>query len=428
MADSLLIKNALVVPTGGGAAPFVGWVSVQGDLIDEVAPGAPPQRAFARVIDAGGGPLIPGLINTHAHSHSSLTRGTAERLPLEAWLEIIYREARRLDDDIAYCAALVTFAESLLSGTTTIMDMCINPEAAARAADTIGIRAIIAPYVGDRLDFAPTLARTEALIERYNGKGGRVGVWIGLHESETCSDAQIRDGVKLAERHGVGLHTHCSETQASLALTRRRTGRSQVGHLDNLGALGPQTLLAHCVWLSDEDRAILVKRGTHIAHCPHSNLKLGSGIAPIPKYRADGINVSLASDGAKSNNALDQFDAMKFASLLPKGVNLDPDVLPPGDVLDMATWHGAQALGLKTGRIAPGYKADLTLLRGNVVRLQPVLPQTILTNLVHAARGGDVDTVVVDGRIVVEKGRLAALDEAELAIRARDTALRLMAN
>lgn len=425
---SLLIKNALIIPPGPDAKPFSGWVSVERDLIDDVGPGTPPPTRFDRVVDAGGGPLLPGLVNTHAHSHSSLTRGTAEGLPLETWLDIIYREARRFDDEIAYCAALVTFAESLLSGTTTIMDMCINPEAAARAADTIGIRAVIAPYVGDRLDFAPSLARTEALIEQYNGSSQRVGVWVGLHESETCSDDQIRRGVKLAERHGVGLHTHCSETQASVALTRRRTGRSQVGHLDHLGVLGPRTLLAHCVWLSDEDRALLTKRGVHVAHCPHSNLKLGSGIAPIVKYRADGINVTLGSDGAKANNALDQFDAMKFASLLPKGMNLDPDLLSPRDVIDMATGRGAEALDLKTGKIAPGYKADLIVLRSNTVRLQPLLPEVILTNLVHAARGGDVDTVIVDGRLVVDRGRLLALDEGELAERARETALKLMAS
>jgi 5-methylthioadenosine/S-adenosylhomocysteine deaminase len=428
MTESILITDALIVAQGTGAPPFHGWVAVRDHKIAAVEAGAPPARdGFDRVIAADGGVLIPGLINTHAHSHSTLTRGSAEGLPLEEWLPVIIGEMRRLTDAQTYCAALTTYAEALLSGTTCIVDMCLKPAVAARAAEALGIRVVIVPYVADAMPIAPTLADNQALLERYGKAAGPVQVWVGLHELGTCSDAQVRGAVALAQRYGVGLHTHCSETRAAEAATHERTGRSQVAHLDHLGALGSKTLLAHGVWLNDADQAVVAERGTWIAHCPQSNLKLGSGIAPIPAYRARGIKVALGTDGAKANNRLDQFDTMKFASLLPKGIGCDATALLPGEVLDMATCDGAAALGLEAGRIAPGCVADLVLLRGDRVHLQPVLPDTIVTNLVHAARGGDVDTVLVDGKLVVGGGRLVAMDEAELARQARDAAAALLA-
>ncbi len=425
---SILIKNALIVTSRAHAAPFFGWLSIKDTLIDKVAAGtAPEDKSFDRVIDAKGAPLMPGLINTHAHSHSTITRGTAEGLELDEWLQRIYKEMAGLSEEFAYRGALATYGESLLSGTTSIMDMCVNPEAAARAAEKLGIRLKLAPYCGDRLPFAPTLARNEELVKRFNTKDSRITVLIGMHESETCSDEQFKAAVKLAERLDVGLHTHCAETTASEDATRKRTGRGQLAHLDSFGFLGPRTVLAHCVWLSEPDQELALKRGIHIAHCPQSNLKIGSGIAPIPKYRAGGLNVSLATDGAKANNCLDQFDTMKFASLLPKGLQLNPAVLHPSEVIEMATENGGKALGLKTGKLEPGYKADLVLLRNDRIRLQPIVPETILTNIVHSARGPDVDTVLVDGVVVVEGSRLVAMDEAEISALTREAADALMA-
>jgi len=428
MPDSVLITDALIVAQGAGASPFYGWVAVRDGRVAAVEAGPPPAPdRFDRVIPAAGFVLMPGLVNAHAHSHSTLTRGSAEGLPLEEWLPVIIGEMRRLTDEQAYCAALMTYAEALLSGTTCIVDMCLRPAVAARAAEALGTRVVIVPYVADAMAIAPTLAQNQDLIERYGNGSSPIQVWVGLHELGTCSDAQVRAAVALAQRYEVGLHIHCSETLAAEAATRQRTGRSQIAHLDHLGALGPKTLLAHCVWLADTDQDLLAQRGGHVAHCPQSNLKLGSGIAPIPKYRAQGINVALGTDGAKANNRLDQFDTMKFASLLPKGLARDATALPADHVLDMATRCGAAALSLEIGRIAPGCRADLTLLRGDRVHLQPVLPQTVVTNLVHAARGGDVDTVLVDGKIVVEGGRLVAMAEAEIARQALDAAKTLLA-
>lgn len=402
----LLVRDALVV----AEAPFHGWVAVEGERIRDMGPGEPPAGGYEKVVDARGGALLPGLVNTHAHSHSSLTRGSAEGMSLEPWIAAIVREQRQLTREQAYVGALATYAEALLSGTTAVLDMCLIPEAALRAAAEIGIRAVIAPYVADSMPFAPTLKQTETLLSQGN-------VWVGLHDLESCSDAQIREGVALARERGVGVHLHCAESRFSTERTSARTGRTPIEHLDHLGVFEARTHLAHCVWASDSDAALLARRGASVAHCPHANLKLGSGIAPVPALRGQGVRVALATDGAKANNRLDMFDVMKFASLLPKGVARDPAVLPAADVLAMATREGAGVLGLEAGCIAPGRLADLVLLAADRFHLQPAEPDTIVTNLVHAARGGDVDMVMVGGRVVVEGARLQTLDQEALLAR-----------
>ena len=265
------------------------------------------------------------------------------------------------------------------------------------------------------------------LIKENNGKLNRVQFWVGLAGLNTSTLAQVEHAVALARQYGVGFHTHCSESKTEIERSRQETGRTPTARLHALNALNAKTLLAHCVWLSEEDRDLIASHGVHIAHCPQSNLKLGSGLAPIRDFLAGGINVTLGSDGAKANNRLDGFDAMKFASLLQKGWLHDPAVLTSREVFAMATSNCAPLLGLNVGMIAPGAKADLVLLRADALNLQPVLPETVLANLVHAARGGDVDTVIVDGRIVVENGRLIALDQSELAAHARQTAKELLA-
>ena len=413
-----LIRDALLVPgTPGPARPFAGWLLVQGNRIAALGPGDPPGERVDRVIDGRERALIPGLVNAHAHSHSSLTRGSAEGLPLEGWLRVIEAEQARLTEEQAHVAALATYCEALLSGTTLILDMCLFPGAAVRAAREVGIRAVVVPYVADTKPFTPTLAITERLLVEGLSDGERVQVWVGLHDLESCSDDQVRAGAELAARHGVGLHLHCAETRASAARTVARTGRRPVAHLAQLGALTPRTLLAHCVWLEEDERRALGAAGAHVAHCPHANLKLGSGIAPVPELLAAGANVALGTDGAKANNTLDMFEVMKLASLLHKGTHLDPAILPPSQVLAMATRHGARALGVPAGGLAPGMLADLILVRLDRFHLQPAAPDAIVTNLVHAARGSDVDLVMVDGRILMEGGAVRAVDAG--AVRAR---------
>ncbi len=423
-AQSLVFRDVLVVPPAG-AAPFEGWVAVEDTTIAAVGRGVPELSADQRVIQGDGAALLPGFVNTHAHSHSSLTRGSAEGLPLERWLAVIEKEQARLTDEQAYIAALATYAEALLSGTTAIVDMCLRPEPAMAAAREIGIRAVIVPYVADTKPFAPSLRDNARLIETAE-RDERVQLWVGVHDLESCSDDCIRAAGELARKHHTGLHLHCSETRSSVDRTVSRVGRTPVAQLRALAALSERTLLAHCVWLSEEDRTLIAAAGAHVAHCPHANLKLGSGIAPVPDLCRRGVNVTLATDGAKANNRLDMLDVMKFASLLHKGITGDPTVLPPSRVLNMATAGGATALGIAAGAIAPGRKADLVLLRLDGFHLQPCVPETLLTNLVHAARGSDVSLVMVDGRIVVEAGGLAEGRWADLLQRVRPVARELL--
>jgi 5-methylthioadenosine/S-adenosylhomocysteine deaminase len=402
-----LIRDALIVSTDNDR-PFYGWVEIVDGVIAGIGTGNAPAGAD-ETIDGSDCALLPGFVNTHAHSHSSLTRGSAEGVELDQWLTIIEREQSRLTAEQARAGALTTYAEALLSGTTTMVDMCLQPEAAFTAARDIGIRAVIAPYVADTKSFTPTLSETATLLEMKAKFDDRVRVWVGLHDLESCSDDQIVEGVALARRHGVGIHLHCSETSYQIDRTRKRTGRTPVAQLAHLGALGPKTLLAHCVWADDADREILESNGVSVAHCPHANLKLGSGIAAVADMLQRGVNVTTATDGAKANNRLDLFDVMKFTSLLQKGMLRDPAALPPRQVLEMATARGGRALHAPIGTIKTGLAADLILMRLDRLHLQPSVPDTIMTNLVHAARGSDVDMTMVAGKTLVRGGQLVAM-------------------
>jgi 5-methylthioadenosine/S-adenosylhomocysteine deaminase len=402
-----LIRDALIV-SPDDPKPFYGWVEVVDGSIGAVGTAGAPAGCDL-TIDGTACALLPGLVNTHAHSHSSLTRGSAEGVALYEWIGIIEREQGRLTAGQARAAALATYAEALLSGTTTMVDMCLQPAAAFAAASDIGIRAVIAPYVASTKPFAPTLADTAALLDEAARRDGRVRVWVGLHDLESCGYPQITEGVALARRWDVGIHLHCLETASQIERTRKRCGRTPVAQLAHLGALGPKTLLAHCVWADEADRDILTQHGASVAHCPHANLKLGSGIAPVADMLARGLNVTTATDGAKANNRLDLFDVMKFASLLQKGFLRDPAALPPREVLAMATLRGGRALGAPVGAIRKGMAADLILVRLDRLHLQPSVPDTVVTNMVHAARGSDVSMTMVAGKVLVRDDELVAM-------------------
>jgi 5-methylthioadenosine/S-adenosylhomocysteine deaminase len=402
-----LIRDALIVSTDNNQ-PFYGWVEIVDGVIAGIGAEKAPTGAD-ETIDGSDCALLPGFVNTHAHSHSSLTRGSAEGVELDQWLAVIEREQSRLTAEQARAGALATYAEALLSGTTTIVDMCLQPQAAFTAARDIGIRAVIAPYVADTKPFTPSLSETAALLDKAAQLDDRVRIWVGLHDLESCSDGQVVEAVALARRHSVGIHLHCSETSYQIERTRKRTGRTPVAQLAHLGALGAMTLLAHCVWADESDRVILSSKGVSVAHCPHANLKLGSGVAPVADMLQRGINVTTATDGAKANNRLDLFDVMKFTSLLQKGALRDPAALPPRQVLDMATAGGGRALHSPIGAIRTGMAADLILVRLDRLHLQPSVPDTVMTNLVHAARGSDVNMTMVAGKVLVRDGQLVAM-------------------
>ncbi len=413
----ILIKNAWLISNAARHPhPFRGWLTVQGNHIAALGEGDnPATEGVDEIMDGEGCALLPGLCNLHAHSHSSLTRGSAEGLSLQNWLQRIEREQTYLTEEQAYIGALGTYAEALLSGTTCLVDMCLFPEAAVQAAQKIGIRATIVPYIADTKPFTPTLERVEDLIsEKGKVNSERIKVWCGLHDLESCSDDQIRQVVRLAEAYRVGIHMHCAETIMMVDKTLARTSKRPVFQLEALGVLGPTTLLAHCVWVNAEERLLLAKTNTNVTHCPHANLKLGSGVAPVPEMLASGVKVGLGTDGAKANNRLDMFDVMKFASLIHRGTHLDATLLPSENVFSMASRVGYQVLGWQGGTLEPGNLADLTMVQLSSFHLQPATPDTIVANLVYAARGSDVTMVMANGSLLVKNGRITTVDNEAL--------------
>ncbi len=366
--------------------------------------------------------LMPGLVN--AHSHSGLLRGTAEGLPVWDWLRMFIDPMHSvLRAEEAEAASFLCYAESVLSDTTTVVDMWRYMQGSGRAAEIIGNRTVMVPYVGEHpdYDYFDHLDDTERLLETWHGRAdGRVEVWVGLEHAFYATEPAHHRAIALAQKFKTGFHTHSNEAEVELREMQRRYGRRSISALEMLGLLeAPRTLLAHCVWLDDAEIELLAKRGVAVAHNPTSNMKLASGAAPVEKLRRAGVPVGIGTDGEKENNNLDMFEEMKFTSLLAKFANFDAAALPAWDVLRMATIEGARAIGKDSdiGSLEVGKKADLIAVRTDTPRLTPLfggVDGNLHHNLVHAVRGSDVDLVMVDGRVLVEGGQLKSAQMADL--------------
>lgn len=401
-----------------------GAVAIEDDRIAAVGPaaellaqypGVPVRRLADRL-------LMPGLVN--AHLHSGLLRGTAEGLPVWDWLRMFIDPMHRvLRPEEAEAASFLCYAEAVLSGTTTVVDMWRYMQGSARAAQAIGNRTVMVPYVGEHpdYDYFDHLDDTERLLETWHGKaGGRVEVWVGLEHAFYATEPAHRRAIALAQKYSTGFHTHSNEAEVELREMQRRYGCRSIPALEKLGLLdAPRTLLAHCVWLDDSEIELMARRGVAVAHNPTSNMKLASGAAPVEKLRRAGVAVGIGTDGEKENNNLDMFEEMKFTSLLAKFASLDAAALPAWDVLRMATIEGARTIGKENeiGSLEAGKKADLIAVRTDTPRLTPLfggVDGNLHHNLVHAVRGGDVDLTMVDGTILVEDGQLKTAQMAEL--------------
>lgn len=407
----VIVGGAVLVGTDGCIVE-VG----EGTVLAARYPAAPVRRLHNRL-------LMPGLIN--CHSHSGLLRGTAEGLPVWDWLQQFIDPMHRvLTAEEAEAASWLCYAESLLGGTTTVVDMWRYMDGSARAADALGIRAVLVPYVAEHPDhdYFETLDSNERTLRHWHGKAeGRVQVWVGLEHMFYATPPAWQRAVAMARDYNTGLHTHSNESRFDVEETARRYQCRPVQALQRFGLLdAPKVLLAHGVWLDDAEIQLLAQRKVGIAHNPVSNMKLASGAAPVLKLRAAGVAVGLGSDGEKENNNLDLFEEMKVASLLAKVTALDASALDAWSVLDMATLDGARALGMDhlIGSLAPGKAADLIAVATNTPRMTPLLGSgphlNLHHNLVHAVRGGDVSLTMVAGRIVVEDGRLLSADLQEL--------------
>lgn len=408
--ESILIHGAQVLDAAG---PRRGSVLIDGNTIEEVSDTLSPGDADT-VIDGHGKLIIPGLVNTHTHLSMTLFRGMADDLPLDRWLnDHIWPAEAHLNGEYCHAGALLGCVEMIRSGTTTFNDMYFYMDDVARAVDEAGLRCVLSHGMidlGDDDKRRAEIRESLRIIRECHGMaGGRIKVALGPHSPYTCSEELLRETARLAAEHGVGIHIHVSETENEVREVLEAHGMSPVEYLDAAGVLGPETVAAHCVWLKENEMEILSERMVKVSHNPSSNMKLASGISPLPELMGRGVKVSIGTDGAASNNNLDMFEEMKTASLLQKVSLHDPTALPAMDVFRMATVNGAEALGFNSGLIEEGRLADIVVLNTRRPHLTPW--RNPASHLVYSASGADVDTVICDGRILLLEGELKVLDE-----------------
>lgn len=418
----LIIENAIVVTADadnrviekGGVTVSNGRIA---HVLDQSALEAMKDRA-ARVFDGSGHILMPGLINTHCHAGDSLFRGLVENLPLEAWLQTVWKaEAAILDPDTTRLGSVVGFAEQLLSGVTTVMDMFWYPRETVEAARMVGLRVATGGIFFDPPGMDKKTAETrpndaERFIAEF-AEADDVFVATMPHGAYTVSPENLRLAKDIAEAHGALYHVHAAETRAEQADVQNRYGRSVIRHLDHLGLLDERTVLAHCVHLDDEEIDILARTGASAVHNPVSNLKLGSGIARVPDMLDAGVRVTLGTDGAISGNDLDMWLALRLAAMLHKGAAMDAEAVTTAQALAMATRDGAAALqaGDRIGTLEPGKFADMVLV--DVQRAHAVPLFEPVTHLVYSTNKSDIAHVFLAGEQVVRDGQLTRLDLAD---------------
>ena len=418
---------------------FDGDVSIRGGLIQRVAPSI--DGRFDRVIDARGAYLLPGFIQTHIHLCQTLFRGYADDMPLLEWLRRrVWPMEAAHDPSTLRASTLLAASELLLSGTTSVLSMetVHDTDAVFEALAGTGLRATVGKCMMDAADDAvpprlregteASVRESAALKSRWHGAAnGRLRAAFAPRFAVSCSRTLLEAVADLSAREDALVHTHAAENRDEVEIVRRISGgRSNMEYLADTGLATERLCAAHCVWVDDAEQALVAERGVKVLHCPGSNLKLGSGIAPVAEMRALGVSVSLGADGAACNNRLDMFDEMRLAATL-QAIRRGPGALTARDALWMATREGARALGLsdELGAIAPGRRADLIL----VDRDRPHLATAPdpWAAVVYSARGSDVRLVMVDGEVLVQDFALTRLDRSEVEATALDAARNLAA-
>lgn len=418
-----IIRGDFVVPMeGDGEVIADGAVAVRGAKIAAVGPYEEISSNYSSqsVVDGSGRVILPGFVNTHTHAAMVFMRGMADDLPLKVWLEehVWPAENRWLGEEYINDAVELAVGEMLKAGITTFNDMYFFEYVAAEVAKRMGARAMLGAGI---IDF-PTkttqgaddcLAKAERFIEKWKDDE-LVYPAVAPHAVYSCGPDTLRKSKALAEKHGVHIHTHASETEWEVEEVRKKYGKTPVAFLEEQGFLGENVLAAHCVWVTDEEIETLARRRVGVSHCVESNLKLASGIAPVAKMLRAGVRVGLGTDGAASNNDLNIMSEMATAAKLHKAVSGDPTALKAREALLMATKWGAEAIGMGSliGSLRAGKAADIITVDMRKLHLSP--RYNVFSHLVYAARASDIDTVVVNGRIVVSGGRLLSSDEDEI--------------
>lgn len=422
MSERKLIYNAHII-TMNGQLDIIqkGYIRIEDGIIQEIKAGQPTSRD-AEMTDAGGMFVMPGFINTHTHLPMTMLRGYADDLPLHEWLteHIFPAEARMVTAENVRIATRLALIEMIKSGTTCFNDMYFFEDIIAEETKKAGIRGVVGESV---IDF-PTasfntvdegLALCEKLIRKWQGDP-IIHPAVCVHAPYTCSTETLQKTKQLADKYHTRLQIHVAETRKEVEDIKARTGMPPAEYLHSIGLLDHNVIAAHCVWLNPHEVELMASTGTSMAHCPKSNLKLASGIADIDAYMKAGMNVSIGTDGTASNNTLDMVEEIRFAALLPKGTNYDPEAVNARTALQMATINGAQALGLDhiTGSLEPGKSADLILINNNASNMIPVYDE--YSAIVYAMNNKNVRSSMVNGEWTMKDRQLLHINkEATIA-------------
>ena len=433
---NILLRNIDII-TSDTPVNFIknGWMGIKDGNIEFVDSTGEKAKTFPadKTIDGKHRLVLPGLMNTHTHTAMTLLRNYADDMALEEWLfkKIFPAEAKLTDEDV-YWGTLLGIAEMIKSGTTAFADMYLHMDVVAQAVSEAGIRANLSKSpltfnVGEKHE---TIDESQDCIRYFrdwnNKANGKIKVTIEVHSAYLFNENTLKDAAQLAKGLGAGIQIHILETVREREESIQKYGMNSAEMCLKCGIFDVPVIAAHCVHLSESDMEILNRKGVSVAHNPTSNLKLGSGIAQIPDLLKKGINVTLGTDGTASNNNLNMFEEMNLAALIHKGANRDPVLVNAEQAIQMATVNGAKAMGFGavSGCIKEGMRADLILLDTDKLHFTPM--NNPLSALVYAAQAGDVDTVIIDGEIVMENRVLKTIDEELVKNKVREISKRIL--
>jgi 5-methylthioadenosine/S-adenosylhomocysteine deaminase len=428
----ILIHNYTILPMDNRGIIKEGLIAIKnGTIIYAGEEAKAPRMKAEKVIDGRGKVAMPGLVNCHTHSAMTLFRGIAEDQPLQKWLkQTIWPLEVKLKPSDVYDGALLGCLEMIKSGTTTFADMYFHEDHVAMAVEKAGLRGVLAQGIleaGVLIRGEKMLRESVNFVKKYNGcADGRVTAQLGPHALYTCGSPLLRKVREKATELKVGIHIHLAESEESVNLTKKKHDLSEVEFLEKMGFLGPDVLAGHCVHLTKKEMQLLAKHDVKVSYNPVANMKLAQGTAKIKDLMDLGVTVGIGTDGPASNNNLDMFESMKIAALLQKQFYKDPTVMPAQTILKMATINGAKALGLEktVGTLEAGKKADIILVDFKKPHLTPT--RDPYANIVYSAHGSDCDTVIVDGKVLMENRKVKTLDEEEVMLKAQKTATNLL--
>ena len=433
---SILIKNGTIVTMNPKREVVQGNIYIEEDRVAEIGT---TKNAADEIIDAEGKVIIPGLIQPHIHLCQSLFRGQADDLELMDWLKLrVWPLEGAHDQQSIRTSALLGLGELIKSGTTAIVDMetVHHTDYAIQAIAESGMRAITGKVMMDYGDDVPnslrettdmSLKESVKLLEKWHGfNNGLLQYAFAPRFVVSCTEDLLKEVGKLAKDYQVKIHTHASENKGECQLVMERHNMRNVLYLEHIGLTGPDLILAHCIWLDEQEMKIITETKTKVVHCPSSNMKLASGIAQVPKMLVKGGDVSIAADGAPCNNNLDGWMEMRLAALIQKPL-YGPTIMPAQTVFELATLGGARAMGLeeKIGSLEVGKKADLAIINLNQLHAMPSYGSNIYGRLVYEAKAQDVETTIINGKVLMLDRKLLTIEEEEVKKQAEEDIARI---